>query len=113
VRVNRECTISSGMQMSKDPIHYGMFPQSSCNEHVVSFQTSSIVSGSGVMPGCPDTSSGMNDSLAMLKTTPSTIVSNGSPNMISDSSQSIKYTAPMAVEWSLLEQLILNDGLNK
>ncbi|TVU02606.1 hypothetical protein EJB05_20683 [Eragrostis curvula] len=113
MRVNRECTISSGMQMSTDPNHYGMFPQSFCNQHVVSFQTSSIANASGVMPGCLDTSSGMNDNLAMLNTTPSTIVSTGSPNMISDSSQSIKYSAPMAVDWSFLELQILNDGLNK
>jgi hypothetical protein len=113
VRVNRECGFSSGMQMSTNPNQYGMFPQSFCNQHVVSFQTSSVASGSGVMPGYLDTSSGMNDNLAMLNTTSSTIVSTGPPNMISDSSQSIKYTAPMAVDWSLLEQQILNDGLNK
>jgi hypothetical protein len=113
VRVNRECGFSSGMQMSTNPNQYGMFPQSFCNQHVVSFQTSSVASGSGVMPGYLDTSSGMNDNLAMLNTTSSTIVSTGPPNMISDSSQSINYTAPMAVDWSLLEQQILNDGLNK
>lgn len=111
--VKRECRTSSGMQMSTDPNNYGMFPQTFCNQHVVSFQTSSVASGSGVMPGCLDTSSGMNDNLAMLNTTASTIVSTGSPNMISDSSQNIKYTAPMAVDWSLLELQILNDGLNK
>jgi hypothetical protein len=52
--------------------------------------------------------------MAMLNTTSSTIVSTGSPNMISDSScQNLKYSAPLAVEWSYLELQMLNDGLNK
>lgn len=108
------CKISSGMQMSTDPNHYGVFPNSFCNQHVVSFQTSSVTSGSGAMPVCLDTSSGMNGNMAMLNTTSSTIVSTGSPNMISDSSsQTLKYSAPMAVEWSYAELQMLNDGLNK
>ncbi|KAJ1280058.1 hypothetical protein BS78_04G203300 [Paspalum vaginatum] len=102
------------MQMSTDHNHFGVFPHSFCNQHVVSFQTSSIASGSGAMPVCLDTSSGMNGNMAMLNTTSSTIVSTGSPNMISDSSsQSLKYSAPMAVEWSYAELQMLNDGLNK
>lgn len=113
VRLKREHRISSGMQMSTDPNHYVVFPQSFCNQHVVSFQTSAITSGSGAMPVCLDTSSGMNDNLAMLNTTPSTIVSTGSPNMIVDSTQSLKYGAPMAVDWSYPELQMLNDGLHK
>ncbi|KAL6633940.1 hypothetical protein ACP70R_026611 [Stipagrostis hirtigluma subsp. patula] len=101
------------MQMSTDPNQYGVFPQSFFNQHVVSFQTSSIASGSGAIPVSMDTSSGMNGNLVMSNATPSTIVSTGSPNIISDSSQSLKYGAPMAVEWSCLELQILNDGLNK
>ncbi|XP_071678894.1 uncharacterized protein [Lolium perenne] len=65
------------------------------------------------MPVCLDTSSGMNGNLAMLNTTSSTVVSTGSPNMISDSSQSLKYGGPMAVEWSYPELQMLNDGLHK
>lgn len=106
--------ISSGMQMSTDPNQYGVFPHSFSNQHVVSFQPSSITSGSGAMPVCLDTSSGMNGNMATLNTTSSTIVSTGSPNMISDSSgQSLKYSAPMAVEWSYPELQMLNDGLIK
>ncbi|KAF8768868.1 hypothetical protein HU200_007432 [Digitaria exilis] len=102
------------MQMSTDPNHYGLFPHSFSNQHVVSFQTSSITSASGAMPVCLDTSSGMNGNMATLNTTSSTIVSTGSPNMISDSSgQSLKYSAPMAVEWSYPELQMLNDGLIK
>ncbi|XP_062222691.1 uncharacterized protein LOC133921718 isoform X2 [Phragmites australis] len=101
------------MQMSTDPNHYEVFPHSFCDQHVVSFQTSLITSGSGAMPVCLDTSSGINGNMAMLNTTPSTIVSTGSPNMVSDSSQSINYSTPMAVEWSYLELQILNDALNK
>lgn len=105
---------SSRMQMSTDPNNYGVFPHSFCNQHVVSFQTSSITSGSGVMPVCLDTSSsGMNGNMAMLNTTSSTIVSTGSPNMIADSScQNLKYSAPLAVEWSYPELQLLSDGLN-
>lgn len=114
VRAKWESKISSGMQKSTDPNHYGLFPHSFCNQHVVSFQTSSITSGSGAMPVCLDTSSGTNGNMAMLNTTSSTIVSTGSPNMISDSScQNLKYSAPLAVEWSYLELQMLNDGLNK
>ncbi|KAM0824428.1 hypothetical protein ACQ4PT_070209 [Festuca glaucescens] len=101
------------MQMSTDPNHYGVFPQSFYGQHVVSFQTSAITNGSGAMPVCLDTSSGMNGNLAMLNTTPSTVVSTGSPNMISDTSQSLKYGGPMAVEWSYPELQMLNDGLHK
>ncbi|CAL4968124.1 unnamed protein product [Urochloa decumbens] len=102
------------MQMSTDPNHYGVFPHSFYNQHVVSFQTSSITSGSGATPVCVDTSSGMNGNMAMLNTTSSTIVSTGSPNMTSDSSgQSLKYSTPMAVEWSYPELQMLNDGLIK
>ncbi|KAM0875778.1 hypothetical protein ACQ4PT_036595 [Festuca glaucescens] len=101
------------MQMSTDPNHYGVFPQSFYGQHVVSFQTSAITNGSGAMPVCLYTSSGMNGNLAMLNTTPSTVVSTGSPNMISDTSQSLKYGGPMAVEWSYPELQMLNDGLHK
>jgi hypothetical protein len=52
--------------------------------------------------------------MAIMNTTSSTIVSTGSPNMTSDSSgQSLKYSAPMAVEWSYPELQMLNDGLIK
>ncbi|XP_051208519.1 uncharacterized protein [Lolium perenne] len=101
------------MQMSRDSNHYGVFPQSFYGQHVVSFQTSAITNGPGAMPVCLDTSSGMNGNLAMLNTTSSTVVSTGSPNMISDSSQSLKYGGPMAVEWSYPELQMLNDGLHK
>jgi hypothetical protein len=113
VKLKPEHNISFGMQMSTDPNHYGVFPQSFYGQHVVSFQTSAIANGSGAMPVCLDTSSGMNGNLAMLNTTPSTVVSTGSPNMISDSSQSLKYGGPMAVEWSYPELQMLNDGLHK
>ena len=114
VREEWESEISSVMQMSTDPNNSGVFPHSFCNQHVVSFQTSSITSGSGAIPVCLDTSSGTNGNMAMLNTTSSTIVSTGSPNMISDSScQNLKYSAPLAVEWSYLELQMLNDGLNK
>lgn len=114
MREEWESEISSVMQMSTDPNNYGVFPHSFCNQHVVSFQTSSVTSGSGAIPVCLDTSSGMNGNMAMLNTTSSTIVSTGSPNMISDSScQNLKYSAPLAVEWSYLELQMLNDGLNK
>ncbi|AQK53750.1 Putative homeodomain-like transcription factor superfamily protein [Zea mays] len=102
------------MQMSTDPNHYGVFPHSFCNQHVVSFQTSSVTSVSGAIPVCLDTSSGMNGNMAMLNTTTSTIVSTGSPNMSAEfSCQNLKYTAPLAVEWSYPELQLLNDGLNK
>ncbi|VAI46942.1 unnamed protein product [Triticum turgidum subsp. durum] len=101
------------MQMSTDPNQYGVFPHSFFGQHVVSFQTSAITNGPGVMPVCLDTSSGINGNLAMLNTTPSTIVSTASPNMIPDSSQSLKYGGPMAVEWSYPELQMLNDGLHK
>lgn len=102
------------MQMSTGSNHYGVFPHPFCNQHVVSFQTSSITSGSGAIPVCLDTSSGMNGDMAMLNTTSSTIVSTGSPNMVADSScQNLKYSAPLAVEWSYPELQLLNDGLNK
>ncbi|KAM3226435.1 hypothetical protein ACQJBY_058840 [Aegilops geniculata] len=65
------------------------------------------------MPVCLDTSSGINGNLAMLNTTPSTIVSTASPNMIPDSSQSLKYGGPMAVEWSYPELQMLSDGLHR
>ncbi|XP_035823672.1 uncharacterized isoform X5 [Zea mays] len=56
----------------------------------------------------------MNGDMAMLNTTSSTIVSTGSPNMVADSScQNLKYSAPLAVEWSYPELQLLNDGLNK
>ncbi|KAF7090102.1 hypothetical protein CFC21_092917 [Triticum aestivum] len=101
------------MQMSTDPNHYGVFPHSFFGQHVVSFQTSAITNGPGAMSVCLDTSSGINGNLAMLNTTPSTIVSTASPNMIPDSSQSLKYGGPMAVEWSYPELQMLNDGLHK
>ncbi|KQK00437.1 uncharacterized protein LOC100845515 isoform X2 [Brachypodium distachyon] len=113
VTLKQEHPISPGMQMSTDPNHYGVFPQSFYSQHVVSFQTSAISNGSGAMPVCLDTSNGMNGNLAMLNTTPSTIVSTGSPNMIADSSQTLKYGGPMAVEWSYPELQMLNDGLHK
>ncbi|KAG8060187.1 hypothetical protein GUJ93_ZPchr0002g25781 [Zizania palustris] len=101
------------MQMSTDPNHYGVFSHPFYIQHVVSFQTSSITSGSGAMPVCPATSSGMNGNLTMLNTTPSTIVSTGSPSMLADSSQSLKYGAPMAVDWTYPEIQLLHDGLLK
>ncbi|KAM3242365.1 hypothetical protein ACQJBY_054818 [Aegilops geniculata] len=101
------------MQMSTDPNHYGVFPHSFFGQHVVSFQTSAITNGPGTMPVCLDTSSGINGNLAMLNTTPSTIVSTASPNMIPDSSQSLKYGGPMAVEWSYPELQMLSDGLHR
>jgi hypothetical protein len=56
----------------------------------------------------------MNGNMAMLNTTTSTIVSTGSPNMSAEfSCQNLKYTAPLAVEWSYPELQLLNDGLNK
>lgn len=113
VRLKPEHQILSGMQMSTDPNHYGVFPHSFFGQHVVSFQTSAITNGPGAMPVCLDTSSGINGNLAMLNTTPSTIVSTASPNMIPDSSQSLKYGGPMAVEWSYRELQMLNDGLHK
>jgi hypothetical protein len=113
VSLKREHIISSGMQMSTNPNHYGVFPQSFYNQHVVSFQTSAISNGSGAMPVCLDTSSGMNGNLATLSTTPSTIVSTVSSKMIADSSQSLKYGGPMAVEWSCPELQMLSDGLHK
>uniref|UniRef100_A0A452XPU7 Uncharacterized protein n=1 Tax=Aegilops tauschii subsp. strangulata TaxID=200361 RepID=A0A452XPU7_AEGTS len=99
--------------MSTDPNHYSMFPHSFFDQHVVSFQTTAITSGPGAMLVCLDTSSGINGNLAMLKTTPSMIVSTASPNMILDSSQSLKYGGPMVVEWSYPELQMLNDGLHK
>ncbi|XP_006647555.1 uncharacterized protein LOC102721239 [Oryza brachyantha] len=100
------------MQMSTNPNHYTAFPHSFCNQHVVSFQTSTITNGSGTIPVCPATSGGMNGNLTMLNATPSTIVSTASPNMLADN-QSLKYAAPMAVDWSYPELQLLNDGLLK
>uniref|UniRef100_A0A0E0CNR2 Myb-like domain-containing protein n=1 Tax=Oryza meridionalis TaxID=40149 RepID=A0A0E0CNR2_9ORYZ len=104
---------SPGMQMSTNPNHYPVFPHSFCNQHVVSFQTSTIANGSGAIPVCPASSGGMNSDMTLLNTTPSTIVSTSSPNMLADSSQSLKYAAPMAVDWSYPELQLLNDGLLK
>uniref|UniRef100_A0A0E0NI47 DUF3755 family protein n=1 Tax=Oryza rufipogon TaxID=4529 RepID=A0A0E0NI47_ORYRU len=108
-----EHRISSGMQMSTNPNHYPVFPHSFCNQHVVSFQTSTIANGSGAIPVCPASSGGMNSDMTLLNTTPSTIVSTSSPNMLADSNQSLKYAAPMAVDWSYPELQLLNDGLLK
>ncbi|KAL5212961.1 hypothetical protein ABZP36_023808 [Zizania latifolia] len=101
------------MQMSTDPNHYGVFSHSFYNQHVVSFHTSSTSSGSGAIPVCPATSSGINGNLTMLNNTHSTIVSTGSPSMLADSSQSLKYGAPMAVDWTYPELQLLNNGLLK
>ncbi|XP_052143887.1 uncharacterized protein LOC127763278 [Oryza glaberrima] len=101
------------MQMSTNPNHYPVFPHSFCNQHVVSFQTSTIANGSGAIPVCPASSGGMNSDMTLLNTTPSTIVSTSSPNMLADSNQSLKYAAPMAVDWSYPELQLLNDGLLK
>lgn len=113
LRLKGEHRISSGMQMSTNPNHYPVFPHSFCNQHVVSFQTSTIANGSGAIPVCPASSGGMNSDMTLLNTTPSTIVSTSSPNMLADSNQSLKYAAPMAVDWSYLELQLLNDGLLK
>uniref|UniRef100_A0A0D9VIM0 Myb-like domain-containing protein n=1 Tax=Leersia perrieri TaxID=77586 RepID=A0A0D9VIM0_9ORYZ len=100
--------------MSTNPNHYAVFPHSFCNQHVVSFQTSTITNGSGAMPVCPVTSGGMNSDLTIMNnTTPSMIVSTASPNMLADSNQGLKYAAPMAVDWSYPELQLLNDGLFK
>uniref|UniRef100_M8CB66 Uncharacterized protein n=1 Tax=Aegilops tauschii TaxID=37682 RepID=M8CB66_AEGTA len=88
--------------------------RSSGRQNVMSdVKTTAITSGPGAMLVCLDTSSGINGNLAMLKTTPSMIVSTASPNMILDSSQSLKYGGPMVVEWSYPELQMLNDGLHK
>ncbi|CAN6240197.1 unnamed protein product [Urochloa humidicola] len=100
--------------MADDPsMNFGVFSQSLCNQHVVSFQTSATTSGSGGMPPYLDCSTGMDASVGMLNTTPSVVVSTGSSNTPTDSGQSLKYGGPLAADWTHLELQILRDGLDK
>ncbi|XP_066343374.1 uncharacterized protein [Miscanthus floridulus] len=99
--------------MADDPnMNFGAFSQPLCNQHVVSFQTSVAISGSGGMPTYLDCSTGMDASVGML-TTPSVVVSTGSSNMPTDSGQNLKYGGPLAADWTQLELEILRDGMEK
>ncbi|KAJ1271917.1 hypothetical protein BS78_06G162800 [Paspalum vaginatum] len=100
--------------MADDPnMNFGAFTQSLCNQHVVSFQTSTASSGSGGMPTYLDCSTGMDASVGMLSTTPSVIVSTGSSNMPADSVPNLKYGGPLASDWTPLELQILRNGLER
>lgn len=100
--------------MADDPnMNFGAFTQSLCNQHVVSFQTSTTSSGSGGMPTYLDCSTGMDAAVGMLSTAPSVVVSTGSSNMPADSGQNLKYGGPLAADWAPLELQILRDGLER
>ncbi|KAL6903476.1 hypothetical protein ACP4OV_004289 [Aristida adscensionis] len=102
------------MQMADDPnLNFGAFSQALYNQHVVSFQTSATTSGSGGLPVYPDCSSGMDNNMGMLSTTPSVIVSTSSSNIPADSGPNLKYGGPLTGDWSLLELQLLKDGLEK
>uniref|UniRef100_A0A0A9CKY9 DUF3755 family protein n=1 Tax=Arundo donax TaxID=35708 RepID=A0A0A9CKY9_ARUDO len=100
--------------MAEDPnMNFAAFSRSLCNQHVVSFQTSATVSGSGVMPAYLDCSTGMDANVGMLSTTPSVAVSTSSSNMPADPGQNLKYGGPLAADWTHLELQLLREGMEK
>lgn len=121
------------MQMaSEQNLNYGLFPQSFCNQNVVSFQTGMVNNTSlGMVPvtanesievssrvgGLPGT---MNASCSTVVPMNNTMVGTSSMIGSSDMSNStglvvdqshLKYGSSISVEWSQQELAVLRDGL--
>ncbi|KAH7664342.1 Homeodomain-like protein [Dioscorea alata] len=103
--------------------HQGLIPSSFYNSHLVSFQSGTVSSSTGMVPGGMNSSGAISSSTGMLLSGNPTMMGNGSSvilprtasgnNILFDPLPGLKHDTGLAVDWSLEEQAILREGLDK
>ncbi|CAL9124694.1 unnamed protein product [Musa textilis] len=97
----------------------GVFPQSFCNQHVVSFRSGTVNNTHGVFPGGMNISGGINGTTAMILAGNSGTLNNISPFVSTAKSPRIipldqqhgrKHRTSFAVDWSCEELEVLKRG---
>ncbi|XP_068640472.1 uncharacterized protein [Aristolochia californica] len=100
--------------------HHGAIPASAFSRHAISFQSGAVNSSAGIIP--TGGSGGMNNSSGMIfPSNPgmmnnlSGIISTGcsSSGFLLDAMPGLKHDTGLAVDWSIEEQSILEEGLAK
>ncbi|XP_072957786.1 uncharacterized protein [Typha angustifolia] len=103
-------------------MNFGVFPQSFCNQRVVSFQSGAVNSSAGVIPGSTSSSSEVNGipglvlpgNAAMMNNPALMIQQCNSPsNGFIEPVHGVKQGSTLAVHWSYQELAVLRDGLDK
>ncbi|XP_072988812.1 uncharacterized protein [Typha latifolia] len=103
-------------------MNFGVFPQSFCNQRVVSFQSGAVNSSAGVIPGSTSSSSEVNGipglvlpGNAAMMNNPALMIQqcNSSSNGFIEPVHGVKQGSTLAVHWSYQELAVLRDGLDK
>lgn len=98
----------------------GVFPQSFCNQHVVSFHSGTVNNTHGIFPGGMNISGGINGTTAMILAGNSGTLNNISPlvsttnspgNIPLEPQHGRKHRTSFAVDWSCEELEVMKRGL--
>ncbi|KAG6476372.1 hypothetical protein ZIOFF_065612 [Zingiber officinale] len=98
---------------------YGVFPQSFCNQHVVSFQPGAVNSASGPVSGDVDVLGAVDGTTglmkignsSMLNTISSVMSTSNSPGTVLDPTQGLQLRAKFSVTWSFEELQVLKQSI--
>lgn len=98
---------------------YGVFPQSFCNQHVVSFQPGTVNSATGPVSGDVDVLGAVNGTTGLMKTgnssmlnSISSLMSTGnSSGTVLEPTQGLQLRAKFTVIWSSEELEVLKQGI--
>ncbi|XP_020083635.1 uncharacterized protein LOC109707012 isoform X2 [Ananas comosus] len=112
------------MQMAADPnMNFGVFPQSFCNQRMVSFQPSGLKGEVGIIPGSMNCSIAVNSAPGMpampgmVNATTCSMISpspvNPPSNLLVEPAHGLKHGAMLAVDWSNQELALLKEGLDR
>lgn len=101
--------------------HGGVFPQSFCNQQVVSFQSGAVNSAAGMID--PNTMGGISSTAGLiLANNPGMMINNASlmippsnspGNILVDPVPGLKHGVGLAVDWSYEELAVLREGLDR
>ncbi|KAG9442333.1 hypothetical protein H6P81_018187 [Aristolochia fimbriata] len=101
-------------------VHHGAIPASAFSRHAISFQSGAVNSSAGLIPTVG--SGGMSNSSGMIFPSNSGMINNvsgvisagcSSSGFLLDSVPGLKHDTGLAVDWSIEEQSILEEGLAK
>ncbi|KAJ0969011.1 hypothetical protein J5N97_021888 [Dioscorea zingiberensis] len=103
--------------------HQGLVPSSFYNSHLVSFQSGAVSSNTGMIPGGMNSSGSISSTTGMLLSGNPTMIGNASSvilprissgnNILLDPLPGLKHDTGLAVDWSIDEQAVLREGLDK
>ncbi|XP_042440488.1 uncharacterized protein LOC122025708 isoform X1 [Zingiber officinale] len=116
------CLTISAMRMAANhsvSFPYGVFPQSFCNQHVVSFQPGAVNSASGPVSGDVDVLGAVDGTTglmkignsSMLNTISSVMSTSNSPGTVLDPTQGLQLRAKFSVTWSFEELQVLKQSI--